>query len=141
MNTNIWKLFSLKGRVALVTGGGQNLGYDMAEALAEAGADVGITSRHLDKAQRAAKQLAKRTGRKILPLQLDVTSEQDIARVVRTAISWKSRLDVLVNNAGSRNADAKRTEGYFDNGLEHEPIGDWEATMASYLRGTFLCTK
>jgi len=141
MNTNIWKLFSLKGRVALVTGGGQNLGYDMAEALAEAGADVAITSRHLDKAQRAAKQLRKRTGRAILPLQLDVTSEEDITRVVRAAIAWKKRLDILVNNAGSRNADATTTAKYFDNGLEHEPLRDWEATMHSYLRGTFLCAK
>ena len=141
MNTNIWKLFSLKGRVALVTGGGQNLGYDMAEALAEAGADVAITSRHLEKTQKVAKHLAKRTGRKILPLQLDVTSEADIARVVRTAIAWKNRLDILVNNAGSRNADPKVTASYFDNGLEKQPIGDWEATFASYLRGTFLCTK
>src|SRR2546425_12402267 len=99
MNTNIWKLFSLKGRVALVTGGGQNLGYDMAEALAEAGADVVITSRHLDKVQRAAKRLAKHTGRKILPLELDVTSDADIARVVRAAVAWKNRLDILVNNA------------------------------------------
>lgn len=141
MNTNIWKLFSLKGRVALVTGGGQNLGYYMAEALAEAGADVAITSRRLEKAERAAKQIAKRTGRRMLPLELDVTSEMDIARVVRTAIAWKDRLDILVNNAGSRNAKPQRVADYFDNGFEDEPIEDWDATFNSYLRGTVLCTQ
>jgi len=51
---NVWTLFSLNDQVALVTGGASGLGYDMALALAEAGADVAITSRNLGKAQRSA---------------------------------------------------------------------------------------
>lgn len=141
MSTNIWKLFSLKGRVALVTGGGQNLGYDMAEALAEAGADVIITSRHLDKVQRAAKRLAKHTGRRFLPLEMELASEDSIRIAVRAAVAWRKRIDILVNNGGSRNSDPKSTSRYFNNGLEHEPVEEWDSTFASYLRGTFLCTK
>lgn len=141
MNNHIWKLFSLKGRVAMVTGGARTLGYDMAEALAEAGADLIITSRHLDHAQRSAKKLARRTGRKILPLEMDLSSVGSIERAMRAALAWRKRLDVLVNNGGGRNADPKVTAKYFNNGLEHEPIADWDATFATYLRGLFLCTK
>ena len=54
----IHQLFDLTGKVALVTGGARNLGRDMACALAEAGADVAITSRNLDAAQKAAGEIA-----------------------------------------------------------------------------------
>ncbi len=141
MNHHIWKLFSLKGRVALVTGGARTLGHDMAEALAEAGADVVITSRHLEHAQRSAKRLARRTGRKVFPLEMDLASEESIRRAVSAAIAWRKRLDILVNNGGGRNADSKQTAKYFDNGLERMPVGDWESTFSTYLRGTFLCAR
>src|ERR1043166_1387911 len=107
MNTNIWKLFSLEHRVALVSGGARTLGYDMAEALAEAGADVVITSRSLGNAQRSAQKLSKRSGRNILPLAMDLASEESIQSAVPKAVSWKIRLDILVNNGGGRNADPK----------------------------------
>ncbi len=141
MSAHILKLFSLKGRVALVTGGARTLGYDMAEALAEAGADVVITSRNLANAQRSAKRLAKHSGRRILPLELDLASEESIKNAVTTAVAWKGRMDILVNNGGGRNSNAKLTAKYFDNGLEHEPVEDWDATFATFLRGTFLCAK
>ena len=141
VNTNIWKLFSLKGRVAMVTGGARNLGCDMAGALAEAGADVIITSRYLDNARSAARLLARRTQQQILPLELDITSEENVAKTMRAAIGWKQRLDILVNNAGGRKINRTSPNPYFDNGLERQPAEDWDATLASYLRGTFLCVK
>ena len=58
----VQELFDLSGNVALVTGGARTLGYDMATALAEAGADVAITSRHLENAQRSARQIADDAG-------------------------------------------------------------------------------
>ena len=59
---HVMDMYRLDGRVALVTGGARNLGFDMAEALGEAGASLAITSRELDKAQIAAKRLCKATG-------------------------------------------------------------------------------
>lgn len=141
MSNHVSQLFSLKGRVALVTGGARTLGYDMAQALAEAGADVVITSRHVENARKTAKKLAKQTGRKILPLEMDLASDDSIHRAVQAAIAWRKRLDVLVNNGGGRNADPKIVATYFDGNIENEPLADWDATMATYLRGTFLCCK
>lgn len=144
MNTHISQLFSLKGRVALVTGGARTLGYDMAEALAEAGADVVITSRFLANAQRSARTLAKQTGRQILPLELDLASEESVQSAFRTAIAWKKRLDILINNGGSRKIQrfvSTPTVRYFAGRPEDEPVEDWDATMTTYLRGTFLCCK
>lgn len=54
---NIWKLFSLEGKTAIVTGGARNLGYDMTLALAEAGSDVVITSRTLENAEESAGEI------------------------------------------------------------------------------------
>jgi len=56
---NVWEMFKIEGKVALVTGGARNLGYDMALALAEAGADVVITARHLEKAVASARKIAE----------------------------------------------------------------------------------
>ena len=61
---NVMDLFNLSGKVALVTGGARNLGYDIALALAEAGADVAITSRKLADARKSAGNIAQATGRK-----------------------------------------------------------------------------
>jgi len=92
--------FRLNGKVAMVTGGAQNLGYDMADALAEAGADLVITSRVLAKAAAAGKKLAAAHGVEVLPLALDHTDYAQVAAVMKQAQAWKGRLDILVNNAG-----------------------------------------
>ena len=80
---NIWDLFKLDGKVALVTGGARNLGYDMALALAEAGADMAITSRTLENAQLSAEKIAQVTGRTALPLACDVRFEDQVERELK----------------------------------------------------------
>ena len=97
----IWDLFKLDGKVALVTGGARNLGYDMALALAEAGADVAVTSRTLKNAQAAAERIREATGVDTLALELEVRSERDIETSIRKILEECGRLDILVNNAGN----------------------------------------
>ncbi len=132
---NVWELFSLRNRIALITGGASGLGYDMALALAEAGADVVITSRDLMKAQRAAERISKETGRKILPLTLEITKENEVIRVVDSVLKQFEKIDILVNNAGNVKS-AKETAA-----LEVRALKDWKYTMDVNVTGSFLCTK
>jgi NAD(P)-dependent dehydrogenase (short-subunit alcohol dehydrogenase family) len=93
-------LFSLKGKVALVTGGARNFGYAIACALAEAGASVIITSRSLKAAHLAATSLALRSSTPTYALALDQKDSRNVTKTFAAAVRWKGRIDILVNNAG-----------------------------------------
>src|SRR5438477_5360652 len=74
--------FKLDGRVALITGGNRGLGFVMARALAEAGADVVVTSRQIGKAEQSAAAIAETTQRRAIGLQVDVTVAKHIVTMV-----------------------------------------------------------
>jgi NAD(P)-dependent dehydrogenase (short-subunit alcohol dehydrogenase family) len=92
--------FKLDGRVALVTGGNRGLGKQMARALAEAGADVAITSRSSQRAWDAAAEIANATGRKCLGYACDMTDPSDIEVTMTQVIRDFGGLHILINNAG-----------------------------------------
>jgi len=92
--------FSLEGRHALVTGGSKGLGYAMAEALARAGADVAIVSRHRDALTAAAQRLSAATAKRVVPIVADVTDSGQVEEMTDRALEALGRLDILVNNAG-----------------------------------------
>jgi NAD(P)-dependent dehydrogenase (short-subunit alcohol dehydrogenase family) len=92
-------LFSLEGKIALVTGGSRGLGRQMVLAFARAGADVVITSRKIESCQEVADEV-EALGRKALPVACHVGRWADIDALVDTAYNTFGRVDVLVNNAG-----------------------------------------
>lgn len=102
----IYDLFSLKGRVALVTGGSKGLGKAMARGFAEAGADVIISSRHEDELKAAQRELQQGTNGKVVYFVADMTSRADVKRLAESALAALGRVDVLVNNAGSNIPEA-----------------------------------
>jgi len=132
---NVWELFKLDGKVAFVTGGARNLGYDMALAMAEAGADVAITARSLEKAEASAKKIADATGRKVLALQLQVAEEQQVIQVVDAILSRFGRIDILVNNAGNVTSTPETAP------FEKRSLADWQNTIDANMTGVFLCSK
>jgi gluconate 5-dehydrogenase len=95
------ELFSLKGKVALVTGGGRGIGKFISEGLAEAGADLIITSRKMPNLEAAAKELSQAYSVRVLPIACDMTKEDEIEGMVQTALKTFPRIDILVNNAGA----------------------------------------
>jgi NAD(P)-dependent dehydrogenase (short-subunit alcohol dehydrogenase family) len=95
------KIFSLQGRVALVTGGSKGLGKAMARGLAEAGADVVISSRHEDELKPALEEILKGTDRKGMYVVADMTKRDEVKKLAAAALSKFGRVDVLINNAGS----------------------------------------
>ncbi len=128
-------LFDLSGKVALVTGGAKTLGYDMALAFTEAGADVAITSRNLDEAQKSAETIAKAAGRKTLAVQCDVRFEDQVEKAVDVILAKFGRIDILVNNAG--NVVSTPT----NKPMEQRPVEEWENTIDVNMKGVFLCVK
>ena len=97
---HVLALFQLSGRRALVTGGARGLGHTMATALAEAGADVAITSRSEEMARRAAGEIASATSRTVVPIVGDVLTERQVADLRTSVARAFGPVDILVNNAG-----------------------------------------
>lgn len=95
---SVQQLFDLQGRVALVTGAGGYLGRAMAEALAEAGAKIVVSSRNLEKAQSTAEALGGREKGHHLGVCLDHLDEASIERGFEDAVARAGRIDILVNN-------------------------------------------
>jgi len=122
--------FDVPGRVALVTGAARGLGRAAALALAEAGADVALGLR--DAASGGELVAAIRAlGRRALPLQMDVTRRDEIARAVARVGAELGPVDILVNNAGIGPP----------NPAERVTETDFDATLAVNLKGTFFVSQ
>ena len=131
----IWELFKLDGKVALVTGGARNLGFDMALALAEAGAAVAVTSRKIENARASCEKIGEQTGVQTLPLQLEVRNEDEIEAAIRSIVSKLGKLDILVNNAGNVQSTPETAP------FEKRPFDMWQEVIDINLTGVFLCSK
>lgn len=100
MHEEIGKMFDLTGKVALITGGARNLGFDGACVLAGAGADLVVTSRSQSSAEKAAIELSDKYGVDVLGLPLDQSEFKQVEAMVKKAQAWKGHVDILLNNAG-----------------------------------------
>jgi len=92
-------LFDLRGKVAIVTGGGRGIGQFIATGLAEAGANVVLASRKVANCEKEAEELAK-LGVKTLAVQCDMAKKEDIEGLVKATMDTFGTIDILVNNAG-----------------------------------------
>jgi len=91
--------YSLKGKVAIVTGAGRGIGKAIALTLAEAGADITVAARTTEQIERTAEEIRK-LGRRALAVPTDVTKKEQVASVVEQTVSQFGKIDILVNNAG-----------------------------------------
>jgi NAD(P)-dependent dehydrogenase (short-subunit alcohol dehydrogenase family) len=99
-------IFDLTGKVALVTGGSKGLGLAMARGLAEAGADILISSRHEEELRRALDAILQGTGRRGRYVVADLSRRDEAQRLARTALELMGRVDILINNAGTNKPQA-----------------------------------
>ena len=123
--------FRLEGKTALVTGGSKGLGRAMAQALAEAGADIAICSRHEEEAKAAAAEIAQAAGRKTAGFEADVIDRASVARLKQECEAAFGKIDILLNNAGIniRKPTPELTEE------------DWDAVVDISVKGSFLCSQ
>lgn len=124
-------MFSLKGKVALVTGGGRGIGKFIATGLAEAGADIILTSRKLKNLEATAKELEAEYKVKALAIASDMAKEETIDAMLADAVAKFGHIDILVNNAGA-------TWGAPT--LEF-PLEKWDQLFNVNVRGVWILTQ
>jgi 2-deoxy-D-gluconate 3-dehydrogenase len=124
------KLFDLKGKVAVVTGGNGGIGLGMAKGLAEAGAKIAIAAQNAEKAKAAIAALEK-LGTEAVFFKVDVAKEADCRAMIAAVARHFGRLDILVNCSGI--AIRKRPETYTD--------AEWHKVIDINLTGTFACCQ
>jgi NAD(P)-dependent dehydrogenase (short-subunit alcohol dehydrogenase family) len=125
------KMFDLSDKTALVTGGSKGLGKAMARGLAEAGADVLISSRHESELQAALAEILQGTGRRGHYLVADMSRRRDVAGLARGAVERLGHVDILINNAGTNHpqpADQIRDE-------------DWDRVLEINLSSVMALTR
>ena len=93
------KEFTLEGKTALITGGSSGIGKAIALVYAEAGADVAIAARGLERLEQAAEEV-RGHGHKVVAIQADVSDARQVDKIAAKAIEDLGRIDILVNNAG-----------------------------------------
>ena len=124
------QLFDLTGRTAMVTGGSIGLGRQMAEGLAEMGANLVLCARKQERSEETAEHL-RRLGAKALPLSCDVRDQASVQEVVSATLSQFGQIDILINNAGIS----------WGAPVEDLRLEDWNKVIETNLTGTFLCAQ
>lgn len=131
---SVMTLFDITGKIAIITGGSNGLGWDMAEALAECGCSIVITSRTRKKAQLAADKIANTHSVPAIGLELDQTSYDSCKQLMDDTITKFGRIDILINNAGGGSGSGEC------NFLKRDT--EWIQSMINTnLTGSLFCCK
>ena len=124
-------LFSLKQKVAIVTGGNGGIGNGIARGFASMGADIVIVARNSQKTETAANEIRQAFGVRCLGLLCDVTDEAAVKQMAGKVQQELGCIDILVNNAG---INIRKLPQDYD-------ASEWDQVLAGNLRSAFLCSK
>src|SRR6266853_2198897 len=123
----------LHGKHAIVTGGSRGIGKAIARELAREGADVAIVARNKVDLEATARELAAETNRRIIPLAADVTSKEQVDRVVAEAAEQLGGLHILVNSGSAPGGSATAT-GPFETVVDEDLLQDFNVRYVGALR-------
>src|SRR5262249_26330501 len=126
--TNVWQLFNLAGRAAIVTGGGSGLGRQFALALAEAGAGVLVAGRRLANCALTAERIRAGGGRAVAT-SVDVMDRVQVQAMADRALVEFGQIDILINNAGINRRHP----------VVSQPVEQWREVMETNVTGTVFC--
>lgn len=124
-------MFNLKGQIAVITGASSGLGRQMAHAFAEQGANLAILARRFERLQELQSELESKYGIKVLPVQCDVTSTENISEAAQKVEAEFGRVDILLNCAGSSK----------DKGVLEMADDEWDFTISTDLTSVFKMTR
>ncbi len=122
----------LKGKVAIVTGAGTGIGKALATRLAHDGAAVVVAD--LSNYETSAAQIASTTGARTLGLEINVSSESDVARMAAETVKAFGRIDILVNNAAVFSVLKLKP-------FEEIDVAEWRRVMDVNVMGVWLCSR
>lgn len=125
------EMFSLRGKVGIVTGGNGGIGKGIARGLAAAGCEIVIAARNQAKTAEAAREIQEEFGGQVLGVQVDVRQEVQIRTMVKQVLDNLGRVDILVNNAG---INIRKSPQDYD-------LSEWDEVLNINLRSAFLCSK
>jgi len=128
--TQMLKDDALKDKVIIITGGGTGLGKSMCLNFLELGANVIIASRKIDTLRKIAEELSSFSGRKVLPIQCDVSDYSQVENMLKETLDTFGKVDVLVNNAA----------GNFISPTERLSNRAFDIIINIVLKGTYNCT-
>lgn len=139
-------LFSVKGKIALITGGGSGIGLMATQALAVNGVKVYIVGRTEDKLERVVETYGQNIPGQIIPITADISSKSEISKLVDQISSKETHLDILINNAGiainTQQTEAKNAEEFKKNMFddENETFEMWTDTYRTNVPQIFFTT-
>jgi gluconate 5-dehydrogenase len=128
---NVFEKFRLDGKRALITGGSRGLGMAMAQALAEAGADLVLVGRDSNNLQAAERELGT-FGRRVDLFPADISVPEEAERMCREVLTKFGPIHILINNVGGRRISIL---------TEQLPREDWQRILDLNLTSAFLCCK
>jgi gluconate 5-dehydrogenase len=131
MPTSILDQFRLDGQTALVVGGNRGLGFEMAKALAEAGASLFIAARDEKRNDQSSDYITQNYGRECATAACDVTDQHQVANAVATAVKKFGKIDILINSAGINIRGA----------IENVSPEDFDKVQRVNVTGTWLACR
>jgi len=123
--------FAIRGQTAIVTGASSGLGITFAETLAERGVNVVVGARRYERLVKLAGDLSNKYGVEVVPVKADVTQEDQVINMVKTATEKLGSLEIIVNNAGVASLSPS-----IDMRIE-----EWKKVIDVNLTGVFLCAR
>jgi NAD(P)-dependent dehydrogenase (short-subunit alcohol dehydrogenase family) len=133
-------LFSLRGKVVIITGGAGLLGLKHAEVVAGAGGRPVLLDVAKGPLDQAVRQLKKSGATKTLGFQADITQDADLEKIRDILLKKFGKIDVLINNA-ARNPKVEAPQKAKFSRVENFPLDQWEEDLSVGLKGAFLCSK
>lgn len=130
-------LFSLTGKVAVVTGGAGLLGQVFCQALVTAGANVAIIDLDKQAADKTAATIKKAETQKVIAVECDITSPESVSAMVKTVVTQLGGIDILLNNAASKGSSLDQFFAPFEN----YSLQAWREVMAVNIDGLFLVAQ
>ena len=124
-------MLELKGKVALITGGGSGIGEACAHSLSKQGAFVAVVDQHIEEAKRVVTEL-KNLGRQAIAISADVSDDSEVSRAVSETLREFGSLNIAVNNAGVGGDQAPTAE---------QSLAGWRKVISVNLDGVFYCMR